>query len=184
MHLVQNQSTPPQQLPLYRYFASTVALITSQSEGQQRNVMACEWTMNVCRHPLKIMTLINKDDLTHELIMASGEFGVNLCSEEQSSLSHFAGSNTGREEDKLHNTIFNGLLYTATRIQAPMIRGCVLNAECVVEQAIDMGKHTAFIGRALAARLNPNLRPLLYHQGCYLRCGEVIPKPEHSAQEV
>jgi flavin reductase (DIM6/NTAB) family NADH-FMN oxidoreductase RutF len=165
-------------LPIHKYFATTVALITSHSEERGSNVMACEWTMNVSWKPLRIMSVIDRNDLTNELIRARGEFGVNLCSDQQASLSNFVGNISGREIDKLASPLFSERVYPATRINVPMIRGCFLNAECVVEQTIEIGESTAFIGRALAVRINRKLRPLLYHQGMYFHLGEQIAKPK------
>lgn len=179
-HPVEAANTPAQSLELFRYFATTVALITSQADGRA-NVMACEWTMNCSYRPLRVMSLVNRKDLTHELITQSGEFGVNLCSQSQAALSAYAGNVSGRAGPKLEHELFEGLLYPAKRIGAPMVRGCVLNAECVVEQTIEIGNHTAFVGRAVAARLNPKLLPLLYHQGTYFGLGEQLRKSAHDA---
>jgi flavin reductase (DIM6/NTAB) family NADH-FMN oxidoreductase RutF len=165
-------------IPLHRYFATTVALITSYVEGKGSNVMACEWTMNVSYQPLRVMSLIDHDTFTHELIAASGEFGVHLSSADQASLSHFAGSNHGRDLPKLDQPAFADRVYPGKRIKAPMLRGCVLSLECLVEQTIEIGQHTGFIGRAVAGRVNRELAPLLYHQGQYFRLGDVIPKPQ------
>jgi len=164
--------------PVYKWFTTTVALITSSSSVWPRpNVMACEWTMNVSWEPLRIMSLIYQGDFTHQLVLSSGEFGVNLCSETQAALANFAGNISGRDCDKLSDPLFAGRLYPATHIKAPMIQGCILNAECVVEQTIELEDYTAVIGRALISRFDPNLKPLLYHQGKFFRLGDRIPKP-------
>jgi flavin reductase (DIM6/NTAB) family NADH-FMN oxidoreductase RutF len=164
-------------LPLYRYFATTVALITSYLEGRGANVMACEWTMNVSYRPLRIMSLIQRGDYTHELITESGEFGVNLCSADQAAMSSYAGNTSGRDGRKLDAKIFAGCQYPAKKIKAPMLRGCVLNLECVVDQTFEIGDHTAFIGRAVAGRRSNGRQPLLYHQGRYFRLGEPVQRP-------
>jgi flavin reductase (DIM6/NTAB) family NADH-FMN oxidoreductase RutF len=161
----------------HRLFATTVALVTSQVEGGPPNVMACEWTMNVCWRPLKIMCVVHSSDLSHELIAASGEFGVNLCADNQAGLSHVAGSSTGRSMDKLSDLAFARAMYRASRIRAPMIRGCILNAECVVEQTVELGEYTGFVGHAVAVRMNPHLSPLVYHRGRYFEVGSAIAKP-------
>jgi flavin reductase (DIM6/NTAB) family NADH-FMN oxidoreductase RutF len=158
-------------------FATTVALLTSQVDGGLPNVMACEWTLNVCWRPLKIMCVVHSADLSHELISASGEFGMNLCADTQATLSHVAGSMTGRSLDKLADLAFAHATYPASRIRAPMIRGCVLNAECRVEQTVALGEYTGFVGRAVAMRVNPRLSPLVYHRGRYFELGSAIAKP-------
>src|SRR5437868_11572371 len=96
---------------LYQYFATTVNLLTSCNHEGKVNVMACEWTMNVSFDPLKVMCLLSSDKLTHEYITETREFGVNLCADTQSSLSHFAGDVSGREVDKLSDSSFAGLVY-------------------------------------------------------------------------
>lgn len=140
--------------------------------------MACEWTMVVCHKPLLIMSVINKKDLTHEFVVLSKEFGVNLCSDQQSALVHITGNYSGHDYDKMNDLLVRNSLVPASRIKAPMIRGCLVNAECILEQTVDLHTHTAFIGRAIAARCNPKLRPLLYHQGRFAQFGEWIPKPD------
>jgi len=164
--------------PLYQFFTTTVALITSFAEGKGSNVMACEWTLNVSYEPLRVMSLIGHGDYTHELVSSSGEFGVNLCSAQQAALCNRAGNGTGRDYVKFDDEVFAGRLYQAKKIKAPMVLGCVLNLECVVEQTFPFGEHTAFVGRAIAGRLNRKQAPLLYHQGKYYRLGEAVTKPD------
>jgi flavin reductase (DIM6/NTAB) family NADH-FMN oxidoreductase RutF len=168
---------PSARVPVQKLFATTVALITSQSPGRAANVMACEWTMNVCWEPLRIMSIVEQGDLTHELIAASGEFGVNMCAADQASLAHLAGSVSGRRVAKLSLPDVAARTYPGTRIGAPMIRGCVLNVECVVERTIEFDDYTGFIGRAVAVQTNEEALPLLYHRGAYWRLGEAIAKP-------
>jgi len=165
------------QVPLHKYFATTVALITSHAADRGSNVMACEWTMNVSYQPLRILSMIERGVYTHELITASGQFGVNLCAAGQAGLSHLAGSISGRDGAKLAAPEFDGRTYPARRISVPMLRGCVLNAECVVEQTVEIGTHTGFVGRAVATHVYPGLRPLIYHQGRYFELGGLVAKP-------
>ena len=159
-------------------FATTVALITSHNTEYGSNVMACEWTMNISWQPLRIMAVINHQEFTHGLITSNQEFGVNLCSDQQALLAHFAGTISGRDQKKLEAPIFTNLLYPGTRIKAPMIRGCLLNAECTVEQTVELGSHTAFIGRVVAVRIHPKAHPLFYHQGMFFSLGNHIPKSD------
>lgn len=161
-------------LPLYRYFTNSVALITSGTAGTGANVMACEWTFNVSYRPLRMMSLVKRGSYTHELISAGGEFGVNVCSDEQASLASYAGNSHGREVLKLDDPLFAGKVYTGKRIGVPMLRGCVLNLECVVESTVEIGEHTGFVGRAVAGLANRSKQPLLYSRGRFFRLGELL----------
>jgi flavin reductase (DIM6/NTAB) family NADH-FMN oxidoreductase RutF len=158
---------------LWHRTATTVALVTSAANGRQ-NVMACEWAMMVSASPLRFVISVAPRRVTHELIEASGEFGLSFCSEEQAALSHVSGSNSLRDVDKWELADFER--YEAKTITAPMIAHSVLNVECQVSASEHLGDHTLFIGEASWARYEPGLEPLFYHAGKYWRLGEQIPK--------
>ncbi|MEZ4502984.1 MAG: flavin reductase family protein [Dehalococcoidia bacterium] len=153
--------------------ATTVALVTSAVEGRQ-NVMACEWAMMVSASPLRFVVSIAPRRVTHELIEASGEFGLSFCSEEQAKLSHVSGSYSLRDVDKWELANFE--LYDAKTIAVPMVAHSVLNVECRVIAREYLGDHTLFIGEASWARYDPDLEPMFYHDGKYWRLGDQIPK--------
>jgi flavin reductase (DIM6/NTAB) family NADH-FMN oxidoreductase RutF len=163
---------------LYQYFATTVNLLTSCNREGKVNIMACEWTMNISFNPLKIMCVVGLDKLTHEYITETREFGVNMCADTQASLSHFVGDVSGRDMDKLSDADFRGLVYPATHIKSPLIRGCVLNAECTLEETFQLGEYTAFVGLSLATTVSDEAQPLFYHKGRYFQIGAQIPKPQ------
>ena len=133
--------------------------------------------MNVSFDPFKIMCVVGTDKLTHTYIMETKEFGVSLCADTQASLSHFAGDVSGRDIDKLSDACFEGLVYASTHIKPPLIRGCILNAECVVEEIFPMGEYTGFLGLSLATTVDAEAKPLFYHKGKYFQLGAQIPKP-------
>ncbi|MEO8397328.1 MAG: flavin reductase family protein [Chloroflexota bacterium] len=167
---------------LYQYFATTVNLLTSCNRDGKVNVMACEWTMNVSFNPFKVLCVVGTDKLTHTYITESKEFGVNLCADTQASLSHFVGDVSGRDVDKLSDSGFAGLVYDSTHIKPPMIRGCILNAECVVEEMFQMGKYTGFLGLSRATTVDTEARPLFYHRGKYFQLGAQIPKSQNDSK--
>src|SRR5262245_20427493 len=81
-------------------FITNVGLITSDGPVGP-DVIACEWTHHVSYHPGLIAVCIRPDDATHENIKQTGEFGVNLCSTDQSRMSSIAGGYTGTKFDKI-----------------------------------------------------------------------------------
>lgn len=165
-------------VPLYKHFPSSIAVITSWAEGHNENAMACEWTMNISYQPFLILSLIEPADYTHQLISESGQFGVNIVSADQAGIVNAVGRSSGWQGPKLQSPALAGQTYPAKKIKVPMLRGCVLNIECVVERTIPMGDYTGFVGRAVAGRANSVATPLIYFQGRYFRMGDLIPKPQ------
>lgn len=173
-------SAPPSELAdalprIQQRFAHTIGLITSGGGDTPPNVMACEWTVVVSWDPIMIMVVIGQDDLTNELIQASGEFGVSICADTQGHLASRAGNVSGRDYFKLTDPEFQDLVHPARHIRAPLIRDAVLSAECIVEQKVDInGSYTGFIGRVVAGQINEGVKPLVYHQGKFFRLGGQI----------
>lgn len=158
----------------WRRTTTTVALVTAAADGRA-NVMACEWAMLASSNPFCFVIAVHPSHLTHELIEASGEFGLSFCSDRQANLSHVSGSYSQHDVDKW--TLADFPTYPAHIISAPMIEGSLLNVECRVTGKHHLG-HTVFIGEAVWGRYESESteRPLIYHDGKYWRLGEQVPK--------
>ena len=146
----------------YHAFTTTVGLITTNgSKGP--NVMAAEWTFHVSYEPFLIAVLVDPENATHAAITETGEFGVNLVSEEQVAPMGFAGHFSKHDTDKLSSELFE--TYPGGRIKAPMLRSALLNAECRVVKEVPMGDHTAFVGEVLAFSVDSTRKPIVLHRG-------------------
>ncbi len=154
----------------FRAFTTTCALITVHGP-RGPNVMAAEWAFNVSYRPFLIAVHIDRANVTHDEILAAGEFGVNLVSEEQAAAMRFAGHFSKADTEKLSSAVFD--TYPGKRIRAPMVRGSLLNAECRLVQHLPIGDHTAFIGEVVEFSVDPEPRPLVLHHGSH-RLGEKI----------
>ena len=107
---------------------------------------------------------------THENIKQTKEFGVNLCSTDQSIMSSVAGGYTGSRYNKINALKELGFeFYEAKKIKVTMIKGAALNIECILSKEIPLGDHTTFIGEAIKASNNADKVPLAYHGGKVLR---------------
>lgn len=154
----------------FRAFTTTCALITVNGP-RGPNVMAAEWTFNVSYRPFLIAVHIDKANVTHDEILAAGEFGVNLVTEAQGAAMRFAGHFSKAATEKMSSKAFD--TYPAKTIGAPMIRGSLLSAECRLVQHLPVGDHTMFVGQVLEFSVNPEARPLILHHGSH-RLGEKI----------
>lgn len=148
----------------WRAFTTTVALITTNGR-KGPNVMAAEWTFNVSYEPFLISVHVAAENATYEEIEASKEFGVNLVSEEQVAAMGFAGHFSKADTDKLSSTVYE--TYPAKKINAPMIKGALLNAECRLVQQVPMGDHTAFVGEVVEFSVDSSRNPIVLHRGAH-----------------
>ena len=97
----------------------------------------------VTSSPNRISIAVNKDNLTHDVIMASRKFNLSILSEKADFeiFRHF-GFQSGRTTDKFADYPFcrrseNGLFY--------LTEGTNAYISASVEQTIDLGSHTMFI---------------------------------------
>lgn len=157
----------------FRTFTTTCALITTDGP-RGPNVMAAEWAFNVSYDPFLILVAIDPANRTHDMILESKEFGVNLVSEDQVAAMGFAGHYSKEDTDKLSSELFD--TYPGKKIRAPMIRNALLQAECRLVQTHVLGDHTAFVGEVLEFSVAPEGKPVALHHGSR-RLGERIARP-------
>jgi flavin reductase (DIM6/NTAB) family NADH-FMN oxidoreductase RutF len=164
-------------------FITNVGLITSNGPFGA-NVMSCEWTHHVSYRPGLIAVCIRSGDATHDNIIQTKEFGVNLCSVDQSILSSVAGGYTGIRYNKINALKELGFkFYKAKRIEVVMIEGASVNIECKLIKEITLGDHTTFVGEVVEASNNPEKEPLAYYEGKYFIINTNIVKPSGEERE-
>lgn len=104
-------------------FITNVGLITSDGPFGA-DVMACEWTHHVSYSPGLIAVCIARNKTTHENIKQTKEFGVNLCSTDQSIMSSIVGGYTGSRYNKINALKELGFeFYEGKKIRVVMIKG-------------------------------------------------------------
>ncbi len=148
----------------FRAFTTGCALITTDGTAGP-NVMAAEWTFNVSYDPFLILVCIDPENRTHDMILETKEFGVNLVTADQVNEMAFAGHYSKADTDKLSSDLFD--TYPAKRIRAPMIRGSLLNAECRLRETIPLGDHMGFLGEVVEFTADPEKGPLVLHHGSH-----------------
>jgi len=160
-----------------RKFVTNLGLITS-SGPHGPNIMAAEWTHHISHAPSLIAICIHAVDATAENIDVSREFGVNICASDQASVASIAGGSHGNEVDKIGVLQELGIeLYKGKKINAPMVKGAVMNAECRLLGKYELGDHLTYVGEVIEISALPEKQPLVYHNGRYWNVGERIEKP-------
>ncbi len=133
-------------------------IVTSKS-GDKVNGQTANTVFQISSAPPTIAVSINKQNLTHEFIKASGVFAVSVLSQEAplSLVGHF-GFKSGRDVDKLatieHQNTPGGLPYVTQSTLAWM--------EARVVSEADAGTHTIFIGELTGAEVLGEGMPMTY----------------------
>ncbi len=127
----------------------SVMLVTSQIEGDVPNIMAIAWTMPVSLVPPLVGISIAKSHFSHQLISKGGEFVLNVPSSSIVSNVMVCGKRSGREVNKFEKAHLTPV--RSEKVLPPLIQECIGHLECCVQEKIEAGDHTLFIGNVLKA---------------------------------
>src|SRR5204862_7857049 len=142
----------------YRVTPTGLYLISTSFEGK-RNVQFAFRALGISDEPPLIVIGIQADNFSRGIIQKSGEFVVNICSEKQLFAVDKSRNLTGRTvEDKFAALGLETI--AATRVAAPLVAGCHANIECQVEKEMELPGLFLFVGRAVAAHGDDDVKPV------------------------
>ena len=142
-------------------------------QGDKDNACIINVAQQVTSDPLQLMICVNKQNLTHDMILRTLKFNLCPLSEEATMkpFQHF-GFQSGKTVDKFAECetelrTDNGLRYLPKYINSVI--------SCVVTKSIDLGTHTMFIAMPMEARVlsdSPSITYAYYQQ-------HIKPKPSN-----
>ncbi|TET68333.1 MAG: flavin reductase family protein [Candidatus Zixiibacteriota bacterium] len=116
------------------------------------NIITVAWVGVACSEPPMISIGIRKTRYSHKIISESGEFVINIASEDQLKAVDFCGVVSGKDLDKFKEAGLTPL--KAKRVNVPLIKECPINLECSVRYTLELGSHDLFIGEILATHMD------------------------------
>jgi flavin reductase (DIM6/NTAB) family NADH-FMN oxidoreductase RutF len=138
--------------------------IVGSHKGKKLNGQIANTVFQITSEPPTVAVSINKQNLTHEYIKDSRVFSASvLCQATPLPFIGGFGFKTGRDVDK-----FKGIKYKVGQTGSPVVLDnttAYLEAEVIND--IDVGTHTIFIGRIVAADIlteDPCMTYEYYHQ--------------------
>lgn len=133
--------------------------VLTAKEGDKQNGCIINTAIQVTSTPLQVSITVNKQNLTHDMIMNTRKCAVSALSTDApfELIKHF-GFQSGRNVEKFvnfpHNETADGLPYLAYCANAYLI--------CQVTQTIDLGTHTMFIATVTDCDILSNEPSLTY----------------------
>ena len=122
-------------------------LVTCEHNGI-RNVFTVAWTGILCTQPPVTYISVRPERYSYELISESGEFVINLATEELTKAVDICGVKSGRKLDKFAHL---GLTCEkASKVGAPILSQSPVNIECKVREVVKLGTHDMFIADIVA----------------------------------
>ncbi len=126
-------------------------ILLSVAGSERPNIITISWVANVCSAPPTVVVGIRPTRHSHGLVTETGDFVVNIPSEEQLEKAVLCGTRSGRDHDKFTECGFTAV--PGTKVKSPLIRECPVNIECVVQQTMKLGVHDLFIAEVVAVHI-------------------------------
>jgi len=109
------------------------------------NFMALDWLTRVNFKPAMLGICVNKVNATHDAIIDTGEYSINIPGTDMVAITDYTGMVSGKRTDK--SALFE--VFYGDLQAAPMIQACPLNIECKVVQTVDLPTNSFFIAEII-----------------------------------
>jgi flavin reductase (DIM6/NTAB) family NADH-FMN oxidoreductase RutF len=160
-------------------------LVSCGESPEEYNLLTVAWTGTVCTNPPMCYISVRKERHSYDIIRRTGEFVINLTTEELARATDWCGVRSGRDENKWKTM---GLTPMVTEhVKAPIVAESPLSICCRVRQVVELGSHDMFIADVVGIEaderyIDPQTgkfsldkaKPIVYSHGEYYTLGELI----------
>ncbi len=148
------------------------------------NLLTIAWTGTICTNPPMVYISVRPERHSYPMIRETGEFVINLTTEQLAYATDYCGVRSGKDHDKWADCSLTPI--PADTVACPMIAESPVNIECKVEQTQELGSHHMFIAKVTAVHVDArymdenntfhleNSGLLAYSHGTYFSLGETL----------
>ncbi len=161
------------------------AVMVSVTDGQGNdNIITVAWTGTICTNPPMVYISVRPSRYSYEMLKKTGEFVINLTTEELAFATDYCGVRSGRDVDKFKEAHLTK--EPAQFVKAPMIKESPVSIECRVTEVKELGSHHMFLAEVLAVHVQQEYidknnkfqlnkaKPIVYSHGEYLGTGKSL----------
>ena len=142
----------------YRVTPTGLYLISTAYQGK-RNVQFAFRALGLSDDPPLLVIGIQEGNFSREVIEKSGEFVINVCSENQLHAVDKSRALSGRDvEDKF--TALGLETIPAKHVRAPLVKGCHAHVECKLVNSLAIKGLRLFVGQALTSYVDDQVQPV------------------------
>lgn len=159
-------------------------MVSCKRPGEKANILTVAWTGTICTNPAMLYISVRPERYSYPIIRETGEFVVNLTTEELAKATDICGVRSGKDMDKFAE--LNLTEEPSQFIQAPGIAQSPVNIECKVSEVRELGSHHMFLAEVLAVHVDEKYLDeqgkfhlndtglMAYSHGEYRSLGEMI----------
>lgn len=148
-------------------FCSGVTIVTFKSAEGIHGITVSAFSSLSLEPPL-ILVCIAKSSTSHQMLLETKHFVVNILSSEQEDLCmRFANPQLSSEER------FAGIALLRNGKGIPVFEGCLAHLECEKKNVFGGGDHSIFVGAVAETSFSANSAPLLYYDRGFRKLAKI-----------
>lgn len=164
-----------------------VVMVSCGDAPENYNILTVAWAGTICSTPPMVSISVRKERHSHGIISRTGEFVINLTTEELVRATDWCGVKSGRDVNKWQE--MNLTPSESYTVKAPGIAESPVAIECKVKQVIELGSHDMFIAEVTGVRADDKYidpatgafelekaNPICYSHGKYYAVGRLLGK--------
>jgi len=122
--------------------------VVGSRAGDRRNGMTLNWATQVSFEPKLVAISVERTALTHELIGEGGAFSLNILTRDDRAIVRKFTKPVDVDDDA---GTLNGFVFHDGVTGVPILDQATAYAECRVEQRVEVGDHSLFLGEVVDA---------------------------------
>lgn len=123
-------------------------MVSLRDKSGKSNIITVAWTGTICSDPPMAYISVRKSRASYPMLVESGEFVINLPSEELVRALDYCGVRSLDQVDKWKEmNLHEG---QASVVAAPTIEEAPVSIECRVTQVLPLGSHDMFLAEVIA----------------------------------
>ena len=131
------------------------AVMVSLGEGEEANIITIAWTGIINSIPPMTYVSIRKSRHSHDILMKTREFVINLNTEALAEKTDWCGVKSGRDFDKWKEMKLTK--EPASEVKCPMIAESPVNLECKVTEVKELGSHDMFLAEIVKVHVDESI---------------------------
>ena len=169
-----------------------VVMVTC-GDMEKSNIITVAWTGILNTNPAIVYISVRPERHSHNIILDSKEFIINLTNEKLAFATDWCGVKSGKDVDKFQEMHLTK--EPANFVKCPMIKESPVSVECKVVETKELGSHTMFVAEVLSINADEQYIDdtgkfdiqkcdlIAYNNGNYYSLGKPIGKFGYSVQK-
>ncbi|MCH5255051.1 MAG: flavin reductase family protein [Lachnospiraceae bacterium] len=161
------------------------AVLVSVADRQgNSNLLTIAWAGTICSDPPMVSISVRPERYSYHMIEETGEFVINLTTEDLCFATDYCGVKSGRDVDKWREMKLTRI--PGEVVGVPMVKESPVNLECRVTEKKELGSHHMYLAKIVAVHVDDaymdekgkfnlnDAKPLVYSHGRYLSTGKEL----------